>query len=373
MQRWYSEGAAEFFASAGFATDGSVSIGRPAQHRAGELYLERDVQVSELLDPEAYEKNRKDGYDAFYGKSWLLFHYLTFSKERSGQLVRYLQLLAQGKNGRDAGLEAFGDVDLLEKELDAYMKRRQLAMLRLPTTMLETGPIEIRRLTAGEAAMMPVRIRSRRGVNRSQALQLLPEAREVAARFPDDPAVLSALAEAEHDAGNDQESIAAADAAISKDPSQVNAYIQKGLSLFRLAEADSDAGAAYARARAPFIALNRLENDHPLPLLFYYRSLIGAGIEPTSIAKDGLHRAVELAPFDMGLRMTLATQLIGDRDLTDARRNLVPIAYNPHGGGLAAAAQRLIARIDSDPAWDGADIATLVATENEKEGAAETQ
>ena len=39
MPRWLSEGAAEFFASARFPQDGSVQIGRPANHRAVELYL----------------------------------------------------------------------------------------------------------------------------------------------------------------------------------------------------------------------------------------------------------------------------------------------------------------------------------------------
>ncbi|MBW8753353.1 MAG: hypothetical protein JF595_04270 [Sphingomonadales bacterium] len=362
MPRWYSEGAAEFFASASFESNGRVDVGRPAMHRAAELLapgFARDVKVSELLDPPRAGAKPKSGYDAFYGKSWLLFHYLTFNKPRDGQLMRYLQLMAQGKSSREAGLSAFGDFNQLERELDAYLNGNRMLMLALPASMLTIGPVEIRRLSAGEAAMMPVRIRSRRGVDEDEAKALLPEARAVAARYPDDPAVLSALAEAEHDAGNEKEAIAAADAALAKDPSQVNAYVQKGLSLFRMAADAPDPAAAYAKARAPFVVLNHRENDHPLPLIYFYRSFVEQGKPPTDLALQGLARAVELAPFDLGLRMTLAIEQIRHHQVAQARYSLAPVAYNPHGGGLAEAAQRVLARLDSDPRWDGSDVAML--------------
>ena len=63
-----------------------------------------------------------------------------------------------------------------------------------------------------------------------------------------------------------------------------------------------------------------------------------------------------LAPFDLGLRMMLVRQLLRDGELADAKANLVPIAYNPHGGKLAEFAQKAMARIDADPKWDGEDL-----------------
>lgn len=181
----------------------------------------------------------------------------------------------------------------------------------------------------------------------------------VAARFPADAAVLAALAEAEHDAGNDAEAIAAADAALARDPSQTNAYVQKGLALFRQAAAAPDRAAAYRKARAPFVALNRREPDHPLPLLYYYRSFAEQGERPSELALAGLERAVQLAPFDLGLRMTLAVEQVQHQRPAAARATLAPVAYSPHGGGLAQAAQRVLARLDSEPGWDGRDIAAV--------------
>lgn len=366
VPRWMSEGGAEFFASASFSKDGGVGLGRPAVHRAGELAYAREVTVTDLLDPEVYERrNRGRGYDAFYGKSWLLYHYLTFEPARQGQFERYLLLLAQGKAVRDAGLEAFGPFNVLERELDAYSRRPKIKMLRLPASMLEIGPVEVLQLSAGEGEVMPLRIRSNRGVNKEQAAEIVIAARAVAGRFPDDAGVLTALAEAEYDAGNDTAAIAAADKAIALDPARVNAYVQKGYALFRLAAAASDREAGFKAARAPFMALNRIENDHPLPLLFYYESFVRAGAKPPKLAVDGLARAAELAPFDVGLRMTLAMQLLRDGRSEEAKRNLAPVAYNPHAGKLSEHAREIMAKIDADPKWDGHDVGPMEADEAE--------
>lgn len=372
MPRWMSEGGAEFLASASFEAGGRVQIGKPAQHRAAELLMPqfaKDVAVADLLDPAAYDKRRSKAYDAFYGKSWLLYHYLTFEQSREGQLAKYAELLMQGKAGRDAGTEAFGDLGQLEKDLDAYLARRRMSMLNLPAEMLKPGSVSIRQLSAGEAAMMPVRIRSRRGVDDKEAQVLLAEARTIAARFPNDPAVFAALAEAEHDAGNHAQAVVAADAALARDPAQVNAYVQKGLALFELAaEAKPvDEDEAYRKALSPFLQLNRIENDHPLPLIYNYRIFIEQGKMPTPLAVAGLERAAHLAPFDLGLRMTLAMQQIRTGQRAKARYNLTPVAYSPHGGGMAASAQRALARLDNDPRWDGSGLDRLdeIATPTE--------
>jgi tetratricopeptide (TPR) repeat protein len=360
LPRWMSEGGAEFFSSAAFPSDGSVELGRPAQHRAYELYKAADVTAEDLLDPAAYEKRRGKRYDAFYGKSWLLYHYLTFSPERKGQLQRYLTLLSQGKDLRSAAAETFGDFEQLEHELDRYLLKSRMTMIKLPPSMIKTGPVVVQGMTAGANAMMPVIIRSRRGVNDEVAKAVLADARAIASRFPKDPTVLSALAEAEHDAGNDREAIAAADAALAVDPRQVNAYVQKGLSLYRIAQDAPGQGERYKQARAAFTALNRIENDHPLPLFYYYDSFVRQGTTPSALALQALERASELAPFDLGLRMTLAMQQLRVGDRKEARRNLLPVAYNPHGGSTAEFASKVLERMDKEPNWDGSGMPALV-------------
>ncbi|MFM7404732.1 MAG: hypothetical protein ACKO1N_11755 [Erythrobacter sp.] len=174
LPRWLNEGAAEFFASAVFKDDGSLLIGLPAKHRGPELFYAAPVHVRELLDPALYEKQRGEGYDAFYGKSWLLYHYLTFSKERRDQIVTYQRSLFDGMAPLAAGEAAFGDLDQVERELTKYLNGRKMVSFALTPSQLSAGsPIVFRKLPAGEAAIMPLIIRSQRGVNAEDAAELV--------------------------------------------------------------------------------------------------------------------------------------------------------------------------------------------------------
>lgn len=351
LPRWLGEGTAEFFASAEFSGSGGINVGMPAFQRADELLYAKDVKAEQLLDPALYAQSSGKGFDSFYGKSWLLYHYLVLGGKRPGQLQKYLALMATGKGSVEAGREAFGDLDQLDRELGGYMRQKLLAIVFKPG-QLTIGKVQVRALTAGEEAVMPLLIRSKRGVNHEQAAELVGDARRVAANFPQDPAVLSELAEAEFDSGNAEAAIVAADAALALDPYRVNALVQKGYALFRLAENADDAGraAAFSQAVAPFLALNKMENDHPLPLIFYYRSYAERGLLPPENAVRGLRRAVALAPFDFGLRLDLASYDIQAGNLAEARHELVPVAYQPHGGPMADSARRVIDDIDAGKA-----------------------
>ncbi len=357
--RWFNEGAAEFFASASFERDGSMWVGRPADHRAGDLAYADPVHVSELFDPELYEQKRVKGYDTFYAKSWQLYHYLAFNETRKDQLRNYLVNLLEGKDQKAAAEAAFGDFEKLERELKAYARKPRLPAIKLSPDKLSIAAVTLRKLTAGEAAMMPLQIRSQRGVNADEAAKILTEARVVAAKFPGDAGVLTALAEAEFDAGNDAEAIAAADGAIARDLTRTNAYVQKGYALFRQASEAEDRDAAYAAAVKPFIALNKIENDHPLPLAYFYRAQIARGVPLTENARAAMERAAILAPFDEGLQITAGMMLIEERKHSIAREFLAPVAANPHGGGAAAQAKLLLAAIKDVPDGEAVDISNL--------------
>lgn len=359
MPRWLSEGSAEFFASASFGRDGSIMVGRPANHRGGELAYAADVSVEELLDHELYEKRRGKRYDAFYGQSWALYHYLTFEPSRDGQLSAYWLEVARGTPPREAATKSFGDLEELQKNLDSYLKRRRMLTFDLKPEMVPIGPVTVRQVSAGHAAALPLIIRSQRGVDDEQAAELLPEARKVAARHPDDPWAQAMLAEAAFDAGQTDEAIAAADRAIALNPTITNAYVQKGFALFRKAEDAADSNAAYQAAMAPFSALNQMENDHPQPLIHYYRSFAERGAEPTESARHALERASQLAPFDQGLALQVGLMQAAEGKHGIARTTLAPLAANPHGGGLADQAKQLIAalaRADEGKPFDGARL-----------------
>ena len=349
MPRWMDEGGAEFFASARFPRSGEVHIGRPARHRAYELALAPEVSIHELFERGAMDRDEGNSRDNFYGRSWALYHFLTFTPERKGQLLDYARKVAAGADSTKAAQDAFGDLKTLEDDLDRYLKKRKLLGFVLQPDLLPIRPISVVRLSEGMDAMLPIIIRSKRGVDRETAQEVLADAREVAVAFPGDAGVLAALAEAEFDAGHDDAAIAAADAALAIDPAVKNALVQKGYALFRKAADADDEDAAYAAAMEPFAALNALEQDHPLPLIYYYRSFVERGQAPSENARHALERAAELSPFDHSLAMNAGVMQAREGKIAIARRTLGPIAADPHGGGMARAAQAFLDDLSDVP------------------------
>lgn len=345
MPRWLGEGLAEFFASAKLLGDGSLQIGRPAHHRAGELQYADQVAVRELLDPELYEKNRGRRYDNFYGRSWTLVHCLWFSDERKGQLNAYWHAVADGTSSVTAGEEVFGDLEVLDKDVDAYLRQRKISTYKLAPEGLPIGPVRILNVSEGLGEMLPVIAHSQSGVTRDEALELLPDAREIAARYPGDAQVLAGLAEAEVDAGHYDEAVRVADRAIAIDETVPNAHLQKGLALYRAAEDAQNQDAAYREAILAFAGLNRLDNDNPLPLIYLYRSYAERGLRPSEHAQHALLRASELAPFDQDLSMELGIMFTQIGAISNARNMFAPVASNPHGGPRAEAARRSLSEL----------------------------
>lgn len=339
---WYTEGFAEFNSTARFERDGSLGLGAPALHRAYELALGGELPVEKLLEAVADTSDNRVT-SAIYARGWLLTHYLTFENDRRGQLDRYIAALNAGTPGPEAGRAAFGDLTALNRELIAYMKRPRMSYAVLPPHKLGVGAVTVRRLSPGVAAMMPVHIRSTRGVTREEALALLPDARRIAGGFPDDAVVQAQLAEAAFDAGYVKEAEAAADRALAADPASMRAMLYKGMVL---ADQAKDA-AGWRAARAWFIKANKVDANAAEPLLHFYDSFRGAGLKPNANAVAGLHRAFQLAPEDRGTRLRVAVQAITDKDGKLARRALAPMAYDPHESGLRRFAAGAITLIDA--------------------------
>ncbi len=361
---WYSEGFAEFYGTAKFEKDGDVGLGLPAVHRGGELNYANDVPIELLLDTAAYLKNKKKGYDSFYGRSWLLFHYLRFSKERKGQLTLYFNRLSAGDTEITAAKTAFGDLKQLDKELDKYQQNSRWSYNQIAAEAVRPGPITVIALSEGASAIMPVRVQSKRGVTEDEAKTLVVTARSIAEKYPNDPFVLNALSEAEYDGGNDKEAIAAADKAIAIDNNQINAHIQKGYAMARMAGDAEDRDAAWRDVRKQFVKVNKIENDNPIPLIEYYQSFREQGKEPTKTALDGLSWALALSPFDGGLRWSVANEEMDAGKYADAIATLGPLAHTPHKSEFSEQALLLLKK--AEDALAATNVANAVKKAEDK-------
>lgn len=342
---WFSEGYAEFHSTARFEEDGSVDLGVPAAHRFYSLVMGDNLPVDRMMAMGS-ENRSSATTEALYARGWLLTHYLMFEPSRRGQLDTYLRALNAGKASPEAAVEAFGDLKKLNKDLANYQARKKMNYLKVAKAAVRVGEIALRELSAGEDAVMDLKIRSRRGVTEEEAKTLIGPMRRAAGPFPNDAAVQATLAEAEYDAGNLAEAEAAADRAIAANPQAVAGHLYKARVL--LARAEKDGGEArWGEARRALLAANRIDPNHPEPLILFYNSFDMAGRTPTANAVSGLNRAFDLAPQDRGLRMLTARQYLVDGKGELARRALAPIAFDPHAGEVAIAASAIVQEIET--------------------------
>lgn len=328
LPRWVVEGFAEFFSTATIEDDGSMMFGRAANHRSMGLFSRPDVTIEEMLG-DSFGKLKDEGVDEMYGRSWLLTHYLYSAAGRRGQLDRYLEGIQAGKPALDSAREAFGDLKLLDRELEKYLSSKSLTAYLLSPSQIGIGPVEVRTMNAAESEMMPIRMRSDRGVDEKTAPAVARQARAVGQKYPNDVFVQGTLAEAEYDVGEFAAAIAAADRALAVDPKNVQALIYKGRALMAQAIADPEA-ADWKEVRSWFVRANRLEPEFAEPLMLYYQSFGAERVQAPDTAVDGLLYAMLLAPGDEGLRMTAVVELIQRERLAEAKAAFVPIAYNPH-------------------------------------------
>jgi tetratricopeptide (TPR) repeat protein len=360
---WYVEGFAETFATARFYPDGSIDIGRPPQYRGYGLLSGNGLPIRKLLVAETL-KLSPEQRDALYGRGWLLTDYLMLSGQRKGQLETYLKAINAGKPPMEAAA-AFGDLARLDGELERF-KTDHFRVFKLPPDELHVAPITLRKLSAGEAATMPVRIRSKVGVDQKTAPDVYARAKRLAMPYPEDAAAQLRLAEAAFDVRDYAASEAAADRAIKADAKAVDGYVYKAMSQMAVATQAHDKRPETWKAIRQLIAAgNRIDPNNPKPLILYFRSFTESGAAPTQNAKLGLQRAFELCPQDDTLRFNVAAMYLRDGHKDDASALLKPLAYDPHGGDMAQAAAALVTLIDSG-AGDAA-LKALDAAEKARE------
>jgi hypothetical protein len=268
---WYVEGFAELNSTIELNDDGSFKLGAPPQSWAN-VFDQIRYSIKKLL----LDGNKPDWEDFYarYSYGWLLVHYLTFEKSRSGQLQNYLKLINGGTDAAAAAHQAFGDLDSLEREVRQYKGGN-----RFPGALVNPGTtarpaVAMRRLGPDEEAIMSVRIRSERGVNRRSAQGVASDARRVAARYPDSLPVLLALLEAEFDAREYDAAERSAASALAMDPNSVKALLYKGYIYLERAKKDPQ---HFATARSWFVKANQADPGHPSPLSYYYLSYTRAG------------------------------------------------------------------------------------------------
>jgi tetratricopeptide (TPR) repeat protein len=351
---WYVEGWGEFVGTALLNDNGSVTFGKAPVYRSYSLMREALLPASRLvrLDPGRLSTEQRG---VLYARGWLLTHYLLLGGH-SDQFIAYIRAVNAGKPIDEAN-RAFGDIGGLDGRMNAYAKKPNLPALPVKADEIPIAPVTLRTLTAGEAAVMPARIASSRGVDAGLAKEVVALARRLAAPFPNDAGAQNALAEAEYDAGDYAAAEAAADRALAADPQSMHAMLYKGMAMVARAKADKTAGVGqWKAARGWFLKANKLDTEYPEPLIRFHASFRDAGQPPTKGAQDGLIYAYALAPYEPGLRMAAGRLLLARGETEAAKVAFEPVAFGAHGGSLAETARKVLEALDAGGATAAAKV-----------------
>jgi hypothetical protein len=156
---WLMEGLAQFYEMTSDRGGGRRALVGvvPPEHLG--ILRQQFMPVDALMavDHASPVYNERDRRGVFYAESWAVVHYLTLgNRARSGQLARYLALLASGTPRGDAFQQAFQtDPKTLEREVREYI------------TLYSFPAVE---LTVGDKDDRAVRARTDRRIGRHKAI-----------------------------------------------------------------------------------------------------------------------------------------------------------------------------------------------------------
>jgi tetratricopeptide (TPR) repeat protein len=349
---WYVEGFAEYISTVDFTREGNAQVGLPPYFRAYGLLEMAPIPVIKILSsgvddfPEAQR-------DSFYGRSWLLTHYLSQAGVRPGQLGMYLKLLGSGKSNVDAAKEAFGDLALLEKDVRSYLNKSSMTYSKIikPTP----GPdfVDITTLSAGDSALVMHRLALMRVPADEDLQPLIAALKTLTETFPMEANAFRFLGEAQLMAEQFDAADQSADAALKLSPNLSRALMIKADVAIHRYENAGTATEPLAKAMKSWVVkANKADTNDPVPLLAYYRIYGLQGLKPTQTANDGLARAYQMVPEDIGVRFQYASSLASQGKFDDAIRLIETIAHSPHQNGGADYAQAFLERLKKAKSGD---------------------
>jgi tetratricopeptide (TPR) repeat protein len=323
---WYVEGFAEVFATLDLRDDGSYHVGNPPNYRAHQLFNQTIMPTGQLFNSERQVKYF-DEYIQRYSLGWLLTHYLSFSKDRAGQLHAYLTALGNGEKSLEAANRIFGDLGKLDKDLWRHL-RNDLPGIDVKPNDYKPPVVTLRRIEGAEADTMPQRIRLQAGIGRKAASGLASALEEATRRWPEDPRVWTMLAEAQTGAKNYDAADVAADTAMRLDPKLKDALLAKAdIAIMRERKQPGSA----AKARPFLVAARRIDERDPRALIAFYMTYREARVLPPESSLVGLETAFETSAHDQGYRYVLGMQLLSEGKGSAAKSVLLPISVALHG------------------------------------------
>jgi Tfp pilus assembly protein PilF len=156
MPLWLNEGLAEFYQNTEIF-DKEVRVGEPSADDIMYLRQNQLLPLTTLLKVDAtspyYHEEQKGS--VFYAESWALTHYLEITDfdTKTHRLSDYLDLVSRHEDPVAAAQKAFGDLNQLQKTLNAYVAQGSFKQFRLSSAAapLDETSVKVRPLTQPQA------------------------------------------------------------------------------------------------------------------------------------------------------------------------------------------------------------------------------
>lgn len=164
---WMNEGLAQFYQNTDIF-EKEVRLGQPNSNEILYMREQRLIPLETLFQvdhnsPYYHEQNKGS---VFYGESWALTHYLflqDFSKDNI-RLRSYTKYLIQGESSLVAARHAFGDLKLLQGELEGYIVHGNYQAMTMPlTAAVDEKALDVHAVPTSEADAMRADVLARVG------------------------------------------------------------------------------------------------------------------------------------------------------------------------------------------------------------------
>jgi tetratricopeptide (TPR) repeat protein len=325
-----------------------IVLGRSASGRANDLLSGRWLAMEQLLTATPRQLNAQDAA-MFYAQSWLLTHYLVVTPGANARFQAYLRAMRLGRSPLEAFTEGFGVTPAqMQAELRAYLRGNPNAIALTRPAAVEHSSVQRTRLPASADRLLPLSQRVISGmISDDDAPGVLARVRQLTGAAPADRYGVMALARAEEQLGSTTAARALLEQYLAAHPDDVEALYLMGSSYLRDAHAaEGDARTPLlSQARRYFVRGYRIDGNHVPTLMRYAETYSGVGMDQATFDNylNVLLLAHQLAPQVDEISLNAAGALLGKDRPREAIPILRAIAYDPHAGGAAEAAQQLLA------------------------------
>lgn len=347
---WFTEGLAEYYATATVSETGAASFGLANAGRQYALQQNTWLPIDQLLRAQgSFDIESRVGRDMYYAQSWALTHWLLADQTRARALGVYLNAVNAGQDPLEAWQANFGIApDAVEAQLKAYVRGRlYYSQLQLPPN---TPEITVSTLSpAWDAVILPLINARSPNPAEMNGPALLQTSRTNAARFPDDALALVALGRAERLWGDAVVAETALTRALEIEPANVEGLLLMADIVDERSDLSSDLTEMDRERDLAIALLRRALAAEPKDYRVYAelaRLRSGAEDYPTREDLQTWALAVRYAPQVMSIRGGAAVAMMDGGLFDEAVVLLTPIINDPHGGADVQFARQLLAEVE---------------------------